>query len=35
MIQKKLHFIWLGDNIPNYVNFAIENFRNVNKDFEI
>ena len=35
MIPKILHFIWLGPNKPNYVNFAIDTFKKVNHDFEI
>ena len=35
MIPKILHFIWIGDNKPNYVDFAINNFREVNPDFKI
>jgi hypothetical protein len=35
MIPKQLFFIWFGDNKPNYVDFAIKNFKNVNPDFNI
>lgn len=34
-IQKQIFFIWLGDNKPNYVDFAIKAFQNVNPNFKI
>lgn len=34
-IPKLLHFIWFGDDIPQYAEFSIENFLKVNPDFEI
>ena len=34
-IPKILHFIWFGSELPDYAKFSIENFRNVNPDFEI
>jgi mannosyltransferase OCH1-like enzyme len=33
-IPKILHFIWFG-YMPNYVNFCIENYKNINPDFKI
>lgn len=35
MIPKRLIFIWLGSELPNYGKFCIDAFRNVNPDFEI
>jgi len=35
MIQKRLLFVWLGDNKPNYVDFAINAFKEVNPSFII
>lgn len=35
MIPKKIWFIWFGDNKPNYVDFAINAFREANPDFNI
>lgn len=35
MIPKQIFFIWIGDNIPKYVNFSINAFKNLNKDFTI
>lgn len=35
MIPKRLIFIWLGSEIPDYGKFCIENFKKVNSDFEI
>lgn len=35
MIPKRLIFIQLGPEFPNYGNFCIDNFRQVNQDFEI
>ena len=35
MIPKRLIFIWLGSEIPDYGRFCIENFKKVNPDFEI
>lgn len=35
MIPKILHFIWFGNYIPSFVNFAINNFKNINSDFYI
>ena len=34
MIPKKIFFVWLGDNKPNYVDFAINAFRDVNPSFD-
>lgn len=35
MIEKKLHFIWLGDNVPDYYEFAAHAFELENPSFEI
>jgi hypothetical protein len=35
MIPKQLFFIWFGDTQPNYVNFSIDAFKEVNPDFKI
>ena len=35
MIPKQLFFIWLGDNKPNYVDFAVNTFKGVNPDFKV
>ena len=35
MIPKQLFFIWLGDNKPDYVDFAINAFKEVNPDFKV
>ena len=35
MIPKQIFFIWLGDNKPNYVDFAVKTFREVNPSFKI
>ena len=35
MIPKQLFFIWLGDNKPNYVDFAVKTFKDVNPDFKV
>ena len=35
MIPKRLIFIWLGSEIPNYEKFCMENFKKANPDFEI
>ena len=35
MIQKQLFFIWIGDSKPNYVDFAIQTYKEVNPDFKI
>lgn len=35
MIPKQIFFIWLGNNKPDYVNFSINAFREVNPDFKI
>ena len=35
MIPKHLFFIWIGNNVPNYVNFSINSFKKFNPDFEI
>lgn len=35
MIPKRLFFVWFGNSMPNYVEFSIGNFKEVNPDFEI
>lgn len=35
MIPKQLFFIWIGDSQPDYVNFAINSFKEINPDFRI
>ena len=35
MIPKKIFFIWIGNNIPKYVDFSINTFKNTNPDFNI
>ena len=35
MIPKRLIFIWLGSELPDYGKFCIESFKKVNPDFEI
>ena len=35
MIPKQIFFIWLGDNKPNYVDFAVKNFSDINPSFKI
>lgn len=35
MIPKNIFFIWLGDEKPKYVDFAVNSFRNVNSDFNV
>lgn len=35
MIPKQLFFIWIGNNKPSYVDFAINTFKEVNFDFDI
>ena len=35
MIPKRLFFIWLGSELPDYGKFCIQNFKQVNPDFEI
>lgn len=35
MIPKQLFFIWLGNTPPDYCNFAINAFRDVNPDFKV
>ena len=34
MIPKQLFFIWIGDK-PNYVDFAVNTFKEVNPDFKV
>ncbi len=34
-IPKRLFFIWFGDEIPDFVDFSIENHRKVNKNFQV
>ena len=35
MIEKTLHFIWIGNNIPSYANANISKFAEINPDFRI
>lgn len=35
MIEKKLFFLWIGKDIPNYVFFSINSFKKLNLDFNI
>lgn len=35
IIPKNLFFIWIGDSIPNYVNFATQAFKKINPTFNI
>jgi hypothetical protein len=35
MIPKQIFFIWLGDEKPKYVDFAVNAFKEVNPDFKI
>ena len=35
MIPKKIFFIWLGGNKPNYVDFAVNKFKLFNESFKI
>lgn len=35
MIPKNVFFIWLGDNKPNYVDFAVKTFRDVNPTYNV
>ena len=35
MIPKRLIFIWLGSEIPDYGRFCMQNFKKVNPNFEI
>lgn len=35
MIPKQLFFIWFGDEIPKFVNFSINSFREMNPDFKV
>lgn len=35
MIPKQLFFIWIGNDIPNFVNYSISNFKKVNPDFQV
>ena len=35
MIPKRLFFVWFGNSAPDYAEFSIGNFMNVNPDFEI
>lgn len=35
MIPKRLIFIWLGPNVPDYGYFCMDNFKKINPDFEI
>ena len=35
MIPKQLFFIWFGDTKPNYVDFSIKSFKDVNPDFKV
>jgi len=34
MIPKQIFFIWLGDNKPSYVDFAVKAFKNINPAFK-
>lgn len=34
-IPKRLFFIWFGNEVPDFVNFSIENHRRANGDFQI
>ena len=34
MIPKRLIFIWLGSEVPDYGKFCIDSFKKVNLDFE-
>lgn len=35
MIPKKIFFVWLGNNKPNYVNYTISKFKELNPTFNI
>ena len=35
MIDKKLHFIWLGDNVPDYYEFAVRTYEEMNPSCEV
>lgn len=35
MIEKIIHFIWIGKNIPPFVQYSIDSFKSNNKDFLI
>ena len=35
MIPKQIFFVWIGNNQPKYVNFAINAFKEINSDFKI
>ena len=35
MINKRLFFIWLGDCLPSYVDFAISSFKKINPTFDV
>ena len=35
MIPKNIFFIWLGDNVPTFSNFAFENFKKINPEFKM
>ena len=35
MIDKRLHFIWLGDNVPDYYGHALTAYGEMNPSYEI
>jgi mannosyltransferase OCH1-like enzyme len=35
MIPKKIFFIWLGNNIPLYIKYVINEYKKINPDFSI
>ena len=35
MIPKQLFFIWLGDEQPDYINYAIKAYKDMNPDFKV
>lgn len=35
MIDKKLHFIWLGDNVPDYYEHTLAAYEEMNSSYEV
>ena len=35
MIPKQLFFIWFGDNKPDYIDYSIKSFKDMNNDFNV
>lgn len=34
-IPKRLFMVWLGDNVPSYVQFSMDAYKEANPDFDV